>query len=184
MSRLGPWAPATVEERLDRVESLAAIQQLPYRYALALDSRDMDALVDLFVPDVTVGRNQHGRAALKTWFTEAMRLPRTSVHFVGNHIIDFDDGNHARGVVYCHDELERVETGKWELGKLQYWDRYQRVEGQWCFSSRKFHRWYLVDALTRPSAGAGVNDGSDPLRAGLLPDSFPTWQRFWDATSG
>ena len=61
MSRLGTWKPATPEERLDRMESLADIRQLPYRYALALDSRDMDALVDLFVPDVRVGRDETGR---------------------------------------------------------------------------------------------------------------------------
>ena len=45
MSRLGPWQPTTVEERLDRMESLAAIRQLAFRYALCLDTRDMDALV-------------------------------------------------------------------------------------------------------------------------------------------
>jgi ketosteroid isomerase-like protein len=165
------------------MESLASIQQLPARYALALDSRDMDALVDLFAPDVRVGKDETGRDALKTWFTAIMRLPRTSVHFIGNHVIDFDDADHARGVVYCHDELERPAAGEWELGKLQYWDRYIRVDGDWCFAARKFHRWYLVDALTRPTPGAGVNDGSDPLRAGLLPDAFPTWQSFWDAIS-
>ncbi len=65
MSRLGTWKPASTEERLDRMESLADIRQLPYRYALALDSRDMDALVDLFVPDVRVGRDEFGRDALQ-----------------------------------------------------------------------------------------------------------------------
>src|SRR5947208_2666445 len=107
MSRLGSWTPSTLEERLDRIESLADIRQLPYRYALALDSRDMDALVALFVPDVQVGREQRGRAALKDWFTATMRKPRTSIHFIGNHIVDFDDAGHAHGIVYCRDELER-----------------------------------------------------------------------------
>jgi hypothetical protein len=73
MSRLGTWTPATIEARLDRMESLADIRQLPYRYALAIDSRDMDALVDLFVPDVRVGRDEIGRDALKRWFTDTMK---------------------------------------------------------------------------------------------------------------
>jgi len=179
MSRLGPWRPTTADERLDRVESLAEIQQLPARYALALDSRDMDALVSLFVPDVRVGPDERGRDALKVWFTEAMKRPHVSVHFVGNHIVDFDDADHAHGIVYCHDELERPESGAWELGKLQYWDDYARVDGEWCFARRRFHRWYLVDALTRPAHGAGVNDGSDPLAARQLPEAFDTWARFW-----
>src|SRR3954449_10628520 len=95
MGRLGPWTPTTLEERLDRMESLAEIRQLPYRYALALDSRDMDALVDLFVPDVQVGRDRSGRAALHAWFTTTMSQMRTSIHLVAGHIIDFDDADHA-----------------------------------------------------------------------------------------
>jgi hypothetical protein len=179
MSRLGAWAPASADERLDRLESLAAIRQLPSRYALALDSRDMDALVDLFVPDVRVGKDAVGRAALRDWYANVMRGPRSSVHFIGNHIVDFDDADHAHGIVYCRDELERPETGEWEIGTIQYWDRYVRVDGEWCFQQRKFHRWYLVDALTRPSHGAGVNTGADPLAAGQLPEALPTWAAFW-----
>jgi hypothetical protein len=95
-----------MEERLDRMESLAAIQQLPVRYAMSLDSRDMDTLVGLFVPDVRVGRDASGREALKAWFTPTMQVMRTSIHLVANHIVDFDDADHAGGVVYCHDELE------------------------------------------------------------------------------
>jgi hypothetical protein len=34
----------TVEQRLTRVEAQLAIQQLPSRYAVALDSRNMDAM--------------------------------------------------------------------------------------------------------------------------------------------
>jgi ketosteroid isomerase-like protein len=181
MSRLGTWTPATVENRLDRMESHAAIRQLPYRYALALDSRDMDALVDLFVPDVQVGRDATGREALKEWFTNTMRRMRTSIHFIGNHIIDFDDADHAHGIVYCRDELERTATQEWEVGMLQYWDSYVRVDGEWCFQRRRFHRWYIVDALTRPSHGAGVDDGESGLTTHQLPEAFPSWDRFWSS---
>jgi SnoaL-like domain len=48
-----------LEERLDRVESELAIRQLPSRYALAADSRDLDTWVSLFVEDVDCGR--HGK---------------------------------------------------------------------------------------------------------------------------
>jgi hypothetical protein len=180
MSRLGPWLPTTVEERLDRMESLASIRQLPYRYALALDSRDIDTLVELFVPDVRVGRAETGREALHRWFTETMSQPRTSVHFIGNHVVDIDDADHARGIVYCRDELERPESGEWEIGTIQYWDTYVRVEGEWCFERRKFHRWYIVDALTRPAHGAGVGAGHDSLQTHQLPEAFATWSAFWE----
>ncbi len=184
MSRLGPWQPTTLEERVDRMESLASIRQLPYRYALALDSRNMDDLVALFVPDVRVGREERGRGALKAWFEQTMSVMRTSVHLVGNHIVDFDDADHARGIVYCRDELEWPDRGEWEVGILQYWDSYVRVDGEWCFERRRFHRCYIVDALTRPSKGAGVNDGRDALATALIPDAFPSWGEFWRRVSG
>ena len=44
----------TLAERLDRIESQLAIGQLPIRYALAVDARDVDAWLELFVPDVQV----------------------------------------------------------------------------------------------------------------------------------
>jgi len=181
MSRLGPWKPTTVEERLDRFESIAELRQLVVRYALAIDSRDIDTLAGLFPADVRVGRDQRGRDAMHRWFTLLFRTFRTSIHFVGNHIIDFDDADHAHGIVYCHDELERVESGQWETGMLQYWDTYVRTDGEWLFERRKFHRWYIVDALSRPSHSAGVGAGHDQLGTSLLPDAFPTWSRFWAA---
>jgi hypothetical protein len=184
VSRLGAWRPTTAEERLDRLESLAMIRQLTYRYAVAVDSRNLDALVELFAPDVRVGPEQTGRAALAQWFGEILRTMRTSVHVVANQVVDFDDADHARGIVYCRDELERPETREWQVGALQYWDTYVRVDGEWCFARRKFLRWYLVDALVRPGHGAGVNVGYDPLPATQLPDAFDTWARFWDGGDG
>lgn len=184
MSRLGPWQPSTTEERLDRLESLAALRQLPSRYALALDSRDMDTLVGLFLPNVRVGRDEYGRDALKRWYTDVMSSPRTSVHITANHVIDFDDADHAHGVVYCQDELEQPSTGKWVTGKLQYWDRYERVDGEWCFARRRFHRWYIVDSLERPSNGAGITEGGEALTTNRLPDAFESWAPFWAAVEG
>ncbi len=113
-----------------------------------------------------------GRDALRAWFVTTLSEPKMSVHFVGNHVIDFDDADHARGIVYCHDELGR-SNGGWDHGMLQYWDTYVRVDGtggrEWCFDRRKFLRWYMVDALERPSHGAGVGPGSDALTTSSSP---------------
>lgn len=172
------WEPTTLEERVDRLESLALIRQLPQRYALAVDSRNMDDLVALFVEDVQVGKDRSGRAALKEWFTEVLSSPKTTIHFVANHVIDFEDANTARGVVYCRDELERPDD--WGVGYLQYWDTYVRRDGRWYFQRRKFNRWFMVDALTRPSHGAGVIEDGQTLTTGLLPDAWPSWGAFWE----
>lgn len=182
--RLGTWQPVTIEERLDRIESYAAIQQLTSRYARALDARDMEAVVSLFHPDVQVGADQRGRRALQTWMSALMRNMHVTVHLVANHVIDFRDGDHATGVVYCRDELERPERGEWAVGTIQYWDGYERVGGEWCFTRRQLHRWYLADALERPAHGVGVNDFGSLIRERALPEAYPSWAKFWDTGEG
>ena len=57
----------SIEERLDRLESLDEIRQLAAKYSVTLDMRDLDMHVNLFVPDVRVGKNGEGRQALKAW---------------------------------------------------------------------------------------------------------------------
>ena len=48
----------SVLARLDRLESLDAIRQLAAKYSLALDMRDLDALVNLFAEDIRIGRDK------------------------------------------------------------------------------------------------------------------------------
>jgi len=168
----------TAEERLDRLESLAMIRQLPQRYALAVDSRDVRSLVALFVPDVRVGRDRSGRAALEEWFSATLGTFHGSIHFVGDHVISFDDADHARGVVYCRDELDRRDAHEWHVGMLQYWDTYERVDDEWCFERRVLHRWYIDDAQTRPTVERDVSAAAPPPRR-MLPESFSELDRFW-----
>lgn len=171
------WQPATLEERIDRIEAIDHIRQLASRYAQAVDTRSLDELAALFVEDVRVGSDEHGREAIKHWYGRSLERFGTSIHFVGNHIIDFISADEATGVVTCHDELE--VGGEWQIGKIQYWDIYVRRDGVWYFKRRKLQRWYLVDALERPSHGAGVNTDPASLKVGQLPDAWQSWDQFW-----
>ena len=67
----------TLEQRIDRLESLDQIRQLPAKYALALDMRDMDAMVSLFPADVRVGKQASGREALRAYMDTTLRAPFT-----------------------------------------------------------------------------------------------------------
>jgi len=177
MESAATWSPTTLEDRLDRLESLEQIRQLAHRYALAVDTRNLDELVGLFVEDVQVGRDQRGREAMKGWFAESLTRFGDSIHFVGNHVIDLDSANEGRGTVTCRDELE---TGaEWRVGFVQYWDRYSRRDGRWYFNRRRLHRWYMVDALTRPQHGAGLETDRESLQVRQLPDAWPSWEEFW-----
>ncbi|MBL7498676.1 nuclear transport factor 2 family protein [Frankia sp. CNm7] len=171
------WLPESLDQRIDRLESLDQIRQLAFRYASGVDSRNLDDLVELFVDDVRVGRDRRGRAALRDWFAQTFSRFGDSIHLVGNHVIDLDGPDTARGVVYCRDELEKGE--RWQVGMLQYWDVYVRRSGRWYFRERRVQRWYAVDAAETPWHGAGVPGDDRGLAIGQLPDVWPSWSRFW-----
>jgi len=166
--------------RLDRMESVEAIRQLAARYCLALDMRALDALVNLFPADVRVSRDETGRLALRKWFDETLRVQFTgTAHFTGNHIIEFDDADHAHGVVYSRNEHE---TGpEWVIMTMMYWDHYERLDGTWYFRRRLPLYWYATD-LNKPPIGDRKMrwPGRAPYDGGWG-DFWPTWKEFWAA---
>lgn len=168
------------EGRLDAVESRLAIGQLPIRYAMAVDGRDVDAWVRLFVPDVRVGRNATGHAALREFIEPLLRSFRRSIHQIVGHRVDLDpeDPHHASGATYCRAEHE-VED-RWIVMAICYFDDYRRVDSEWLFERRRERHWYAADVNERPQSVGfdSWHDGDPPA----LPDAFPAWAGFWDAT--
>jgi uncharacterized protein (TIGR02246 family) len=166
-------------KRLDRLESIDAIRQLAAKYSLALDMRDADAWVGLFPEDVKVGNGETGRAALRAWFDDTMRqqFDGTS-HHIGGHIIEFDDPDHAQGVVYSKNEHE---TGpEWVIMQMIYVDRYERIDGRWYFRRRLPLYWYATDLNKPPIGGRKMRwPGREPYEGGYH-DYFPSWKRFWE----
>ena len=77
------------------------IRRLSERYALAVDGKDLDGIAALFVEEVDNGRYGPGREGVKNFYDRALRNFHCSMHLVANHVIDFDDDDHAHGVVYC-----------------------------------------------------------------------------------
>lgn len=172
------WSPTTASGRLDRLEALDSIRQLVAKYCLALDMRDLDALVGLFPEDVRVSRDQSGRRALKIWFDHTLRDQFTgTAHVTGNHIIEFDDPDHARGLVYSRNEHEAGD--EWIIMTMMYWDRYERIEGHWRFRRRLPLYWYATD-LNKPPIGANKMRWPDtaPYEGGYS-EFWPSWTRFW-----
>lgn len=175
-----PWSPASLEERLDRVESLDAIRQLVARYCLALDMRDLDALCGLFPEDVRVSRDRSGRRALKVWFDQTLREQFTgTAHVTGNHIIEFETPDRARGLVYSRNEHETGDA--WVIMTMMYWDAYERIGDAWLFRRRLPLYWYATD-LNAPPVGPDKMRWPDrePYEGGYAA-FFPAWERFWSA---
>ena len=176
------WTPDTPEARLDRLESLDAIRQLVAKYCLALDMRDLDALCGLFPEDVRVSRDALGRRALKVWFDQTLREQFTgTAHVTGNHIIEFDDADHARGLVYSRNEHEtpHASGADWVIMTMMYWDRYERVDGAWLFRRRLPLYWYATDLNAPPIGEAKMRWPERAAYDGGYSEFFPSWERFW-----
>jgi len=170
-------AEARTAARLDRVESTLAIQQLPVRYAMAVDSRDFDAWTGLFIEDVNCGRHGSGRAVLKQFIERACTGFYRSVHYVCGHRIDFQDPDHATGQVYCRAEHEVGD--RWIIMAICYFDSYERRDGEWFFVRRKERHWYAADLLEAPAGPGFYHWPGREASPATLPADFSSWSAFW-----
>ena len=167
-----------LEARIDRLESLDAIRQLPAKYALALDMRDMDAMVNLFEENVRVGKDASGRQVLRAYMDGTLRSPFTGTsHHIGGHIIEFDDPDHAHGICYSKNEHETGD--EWVIMQMMYADNYVRVDGRWYFARRLPLYWYATD-LNKPPIGENKMrwPGTDWVE-GNFHKLFPSFAEFW-----
>jgi hypothetical protein len=173
--------PPSTEQRLARIEARQEIGQLPIRYALAVDQRDVETWAGLFVPDVDLGRHGRGRETLQQWIVPQLRWFYRSIHLVCGHRIELgpdrpDSGPvTALGQVYCRAEHEVDD--RWIVMAIRYDDVYRHVEGEWLFERRHEQHWYATDLGEHPqSVGFDSWNTGGPPR---LPGSDATWSGFW-----
>jgi ketosteroid isomerase-like protein len=171
---------SSVEERLAAVEARQAIGQLVARYAVAVDGRDLDALVALFAIDVDCGRWGQGRDALRAFYDKTLRGFGRSIHLVSAHVIDLGESGRATGVTYCRAEHEAGD--EWVVQTFAYFDTYEVSGGGWTFRRRELGTWYANDITQRPAGPDFVRWPHVP--PGRLPDRFPHWAGFWAAAGG
>ncbi|NQV94774.1 MAG: nuclear transport factor 2 family protein [Sphingomonadales bacterium] len=167
-----------LETRIDRLESLDAIRQLAAKYALTLDMRDIDMMVTLFPEDVKVGKAGSGRKALRAYMDRTLRSPFTETsHHIGGHIIEFDDPDHAHGIVYSKNEHEAgVE---WVIMQMMYADDYVRQDGRWHFARRLPLYWYATDLNKPPVGDRKMRWPDQDWTEGNFHKLFPSFAEYW-----
>lgn len=197
-----PDGNSDIERRLARLEAIEEIRQLPVRYAVGLDMRDIDAVVALFVDDgrkVFFRNDDDGIAGgdeLRRSYFLSQSQYTNSQHFVLNHRIEVDDETHAHGLQYGLVEQE-IDDRIWTICATTYTDRYERVDGTWMFAERRGRPWYFTswneppvgpEKLKWPAEFAPAffdEDGAPATEArtherAIIPTAWPTWSRFWD----
>ncbi len=172
-------------ESIDPVARVVAhedIRQLAVRYAWLLDSRDLVALAELFVADVRVGDGV-GRAALAASFTEQLRSIGPTTLFVGNHVIELDDVDHAHGIVYCRGYIDEPEGFVEQM--IVYSDRYRREPDEgWRFVGRRHELFYGIETAERPYEQGSAHWPTSATGVGTLPFRLESWQRFRRGDAG
>jgi hypothetical protein len=175
------------EQRIDRLESRAAITEMCTRYGIACDFRDMSTLAGLFTNDVVIrsvngSMNARGVSAAMDMFNNMFQVRGPAYHWTHDRIITFDakDKDSAEGIVLSH--AETTPNGKASIAGLRYNDRYRRIDARWYFSERVLSFLYyvpLTDYLSRLENPARVLVNGE-WRAADYPEGDATWKE-WHA---
>ena len=167
-----------LEVQVSTIFARDAIRQLVARYAWCVDTRDLDALVQLFVDDVRVSETASGRAALRESFAEQLRAIGPTTLMVGNHIIDLDPNapELATGIVYCRAYIQEPQGFVEQM--IVYSDRYRRDIDGWRFVGRRHELFYGITTSESPHDQAPADWPQHSVGVGTLPFRLDTWQRF------
>ncbi len=176
---------ASLERRLDRVESRFAIQELVTAYCEACDEHDIPRLGALFTEDAVFDSpsgvlRSVGRDAIAEMFVGAFRVRGPGYHWTHDLTVAFDDDNpdRAHGLVASHAETH--VNGVASLAAMKYDDEYRRVAGQWLFARRSIRFLYYVPAERYLQALKGKErvcfEGA--WFQADYPEDLPAWQDF------
>jgi ketosteroid isomerase-like protein len=133
---------------LKRLVIERACEQLSIEYARAVDFRDYDTFVELFVDDalLDLGMKLQGKAAIRTSMQKRSDEVRTR-HVLTNIFIEVQDAAHARGIsyvtLYRHVGAESARNAP-ILSTLptavgHYEDSFVKTPGGWRFRTRTLH---------------------------------------------
>ncbi|WP_150291539.1 nuclear transport factor 2 family protein [Sphingobium estronivorans] len=139
----------SLQEMSDRLE----IQDLLTRYTHAIDTRDWDALDDIFTPDAVIdysetGGARGGVAQIKRWLAVAMARFPFFQHMVAAPKLELDgDSARCRSILF-NPMLHRAEDGTEQLFFVGLWyrDRLVRTESGWRIAERHEEMGYAHNA--------------------------------------
>jgi ketosteroid isomerase-like protein len=131
----------------DLVE-IEAIKRLKYRYARLLDTKNFDALIDLFVEDATASYSggqlsYDGRDAIVGFLRTALgSTTMLTSHLVGQPEIELTGPDTAEGTWALQDMVIVADQGVEIRGTAFYEDRYVKVGDAWKFRHTGYRRVY------------------------------------------
>lgn len=147
----------TLEQRIQRLEDRAEIQELAVLYGFIMDERDERGIREIFMENATL-RSQDGVFAangideiVDTYLGRFKALGPTN-HYSHGHVVRFseDDPDAAFGLIASHAEVVRNDVPMQVA--LRYKDEYRRVDGKWMFYDRLMSYMYYLPISEIPQA--------------------------------
>ncbi len=147
-----------LQERVARLESRAAINDLVVRYFLAADRDDFATLGDCFTEAAQFSTSgvltARGREAIIDFVRTARASMGLTVHTPNYVQCTFDSENCAGGLVGAHLELVIGDVAVY--GAVRYLDRYARQGGTWRICARDMRTVHLAPWVDTASALAST----------------------------
>lgn len=136
-----------------------AITELLYRYARAIDGRDLDAFTTLFTPDAWIHYDVGGGTArplpeMQAWLREALTIFRVTQHAMSNPSIVLH-GDAAEATTYLTAMHVQVTPAGDESTVVQYGiyhDRLARTDAGWRITHRRLEHVHTHGTFLGPDA--------------------------------
>jgi hypothetical protein len=169
MEEITAMPQLTLEQRVDRLESIDAIKRLKAIYCLYCDAKyDSDGICSLFTDDAvwdggpSFGRHE-GLAQIRKFFEGISGDIVFAAHLVLNPIITVD-GDQAHGKWWLHMPCTAINhhgipEGRWLLS--EYDERYVRINGEWKFKELHLDVKYYVSHF-EDWAAASIKHSAKP----------------------
>lgn len=157
------------------------IHQLPYHYAAAIETRDVDAMSKLFVPHARFGDFGEGPEGLRRLMSGSLDANVFAVILVANHLIELDTEDRAHGQVWAQCFAQTHADGFVEQ-LIKYEDRYERFGGRWLFLHRRHRLYYGISRQTSPLTQQAAEWPRNQTGVGDLPLGDPAFTAWWQST--
>lgn len=123
------------------IEERAKLQELTYLYAMYVDTKQTDKVVELFTDDAIMNEDgigypsAQGRENLRSIFADGATQVGSMIHYVTNHIITEYAETSAAGQCFVFAEARTLKGDPVRVFGY-YDDKYVKIDGQWRFKSR------------------------------------------------